>query len=1000
FVNDLNGNGYIDGLDILNDPLWADGRDTDGNNEVDDFFGVNFRGDGSRNNPNDGQGHGTHVSGTIGAIGGNGTGVTGVNWQTSLMALRILDDNNQGDTGAAIAAVNYATKMRQQLTFADDGRVTAGANVRVLNNSWGQPGGFEPALETSIQESAEEDILFVAASGNGNFLGQGVDNDRTPFFPASYDSPNVIAVAAGKLDGSLAAFSNFGDESVDLVAPGSQVRSTELNGAYGTRNGTSMATPHVSGTAALIWSALPGATVEEVREAIVSTTDPITSLTGKVLTGGRLNAANALSASVFAPSATLVSKQDITLAGGTETEFTVEYFQRGGIDTNSLGNDDIVVNRQWGPAETLAVTLKPNSVDVDGDAARATYVVQAPGGSWDILDFGEYRISTQAGNVRATDNQVVQQRDVGSFNVRVEEPSVLYVDTAADVSGDGSLRDAIALANAAGGARTIILDSGNYNIGIPHAADAMSAFPDPSLFCGVPENITGWSNETTGDFDITGDITIIGNQNDFTVIDGQSLDRVFKVHPGGRLQLERVTVSGGLSPEDQAGGGILSAGDLTLIDSTVQGNTATGLTNGGGIAAWGGFLDIQRSWIDSNEAARGGGIFLCGASDGSITQSTISNNSNGGLDHIAGSNLTVSSSTFSDNEGGKGALSAITPSGGDLGDVSADGRFLVFESRIDSLVPGNSGGVFVLDRVLNTIDSVSVANDGAPSDSTDLFAFFGAKPSISDDGRFVAFDSLAGDLVPNDTNGSSGIVGGGQDTFVFDRETRTIKRVSVSNTGEQADYGFNFPVEGSRPVVSGNGRFVAFLSNADNLVPNDTNFQTDVFVYDLQTDTIERATVAGDGSEANDGGGNFERQQSDLAVHRVSISDDGRFVAFDSWADNLVPGDTNDAHDVFVLDRDTNTVQRVSTTSAGGQATGPAFFRGSFQPEISGDGRFVTFHSDANNLVAGDTNDSTDVFGFARTTSTIERVSVANDGSEATAGRSDSPDISDDGRFV
>ncbi len=182
FVRDLNKNGRIDAADLLADANWADGRDTDNNGFFDDFFGVNFRagaGDPrSSNDPSDQLGHGTHVAGTIGAIGGNGTGVVGVNWQTSLMSLRILDNNNQGDSGAAISAINYAREMRERLTTNSANRVTTGANVRVLNNSWGQPGGYEASLEAAIADTYDAGILFVAAAGNGNILGNGVDNDR------------------------------------------------------------------------------------------------------------------------------------------------------------------------------------------------------------------------------------------------------------------------------------------------------------------------------------------------------------------------------------------------------------------------------------------------------------------------------------------------------------------------------------------------------------------------------------------------------------------------------------------------------------------------------------------------------------------------------------------------------------------------------------------------------------------------------------------------------
>ncbi len=380
-VVDKNANGRIDAIDLLEDVIWADGRDTDGNTFFDDLFGVNFRsGAGDpfpSNRPMDELGHGTHVSGTIGAIGNNGFGISGVNWQTSLMSLRILDNNNQSDASAAIRAINYAKSMRSQFSI-EDGRVERGANVRVLNNSWGQPGGFDLALETTIRQSGEEGILFVAAAGNGNLLGNGVDNDRTPFYPASYESANVIAVAALSASGDrLATFSNYGEDSVDIAAPGVGVRSTLPGGAIGPANGTSMATPHVSGTAALIWAAMPAASVEEVRESILSTVDPIAALTSTLSTGGRLNAGAAVNANVFAPTATLIASQDITTAGGTNTEFTVEYRHRGGIDPTSIGDDDLTVTRQWGPSRPIDARLKPGTIVVDGETATATYVIDA-----------------------------------------------------------------------------------------------------------------------------------------------------------------------------------------------------------------------------------------------------------------------------------------------------------------------------------------------------------------------------------------------------------------------------------------------------------------------------------------------------------------------------------------------------------------------------------------------------------------------------------------------
>ncbi|MDZ4850045.1 MAG: S8 family serine peptidase [Pirellulaceae bacterium] len=484
FVVDKNSNGRIDAIDLLEDPNWADGRDTDNNGFFDDFFGVNFRTGTTdpfaENNPSDELGHGTHVAGTIGAIGSNGTGVAGVNWQTSLMSLRILDNNNQGDSGAAIRAINYARQMREQYRVDTANRVTEGANVRVLNNSWGQPGGFEASLEAAIQDLTDAGILFVAAAGNGNFLGQGVDNDRTPFYPASYNVPGVIAVAASDSSDRPASFSNYGATSVDVFAPGVGIRSTLPGGGYGSANGTSMATPHVSGTAALIWSFLPGSNVAEVKQAILGSVSLISVGSQVVLTGGRLNASASINAGVFSPVALLNSVAPI-VANAATTDFLIRYQSQNGINLTTLNSTDLSAKRLWGPKDFVNVAYIGNTIEsVNAGGAStsvlASYRITAPGGSWDALDFGGYEIAMRANEVASIGGTSVRDGKLGRFDVRIENHSVFYVNSLADEVdsnvGDGiaitangflTLRAAIQEANAAAPSpRTIILPTGTF----------------------------------------------------------------------------------------------------------------------------------------------------------------------------------------------------------------------------------------------------------------------------------------------------------------------------------------------------------------------------------------------------------------------------------------------------------------------------------------------------------------------------------------------------------
>lgn len=247
-----------------------------------------------------------------------------------------------------------------------------------------------------------------------------------------------------------------------------------------------------------------------------------------------------------------------------------------------------------------------------------------------------------------------------------------------------------------------------------------------------------------------------------------------------------------------------------------------------------------------------------------------------------------------------------------------------------------------------------------------------AVSSISADGRFVLFISWATNLVPGDTNGAP-------DVFVLDRSLMTVKRVNVSSSGAQANDFCGFP------SLSGDGRFVVFGSDADNLVLSDANDQGDIFVHDSQTAVTELVSV-------NNGG-----VQADDDSSECSISVDGSYVAFRSWATNLVAGDLNDRADIFVRDRQSATTVRVSVASNGAEGNASCFWG----PAISASGRYVAFPSIASNLVPGDSNGGQDVFVRDLVSATTTRVSVTSSGTECSGGSgSGTPAISADGRFV
>lgn len=346
--------------------------------------------------PADDNNHGTHVSGTIGASGNNGLGVVGVNWTTRIMGLKFLDASGSGSTADAINAVDFAIQVKN--FFA----ASKGANVRVLSNSYGG-GGNSTSFQLAINRANAADMLFAAAAGN-----QGSNIDAAPFYPASYTNANIVSVAAIDESDNRAGFSNYGATAVDLGAPGVNIMSTTPGNNYSSWGGTSMATPHVSGAAALLLAVCPALTTAQIKAAILNNVDPSAGMAGITVTSGRLNIDRALRSCATAPSVTLLSPGDgATYSAPASVSLSASASDPDGIARVDFYLDGVVVatsttapfggsvNGVTAGSHTL-YAVAVDAVGMSSTSSTVTVNVNAAGAPVGPAPGGETLLTTQA----------------------------------------------------------------------------------------------------------------------------------------------------------------------------------------------------------------------------------------------------------------------------------------------------------------------------------------------------------------------------------------------------------------------------------------------------------------------------------------------------------------------------------------------------------------------------------------------------------------------------
>lgn len=470
----------------------GDGIDNDGNGYIDDVYGadtINADGD-----PLDGDGHGTHVAGISGARGDNGIGTVGVSWQTKLMAIKVLDDSGSGTTASVIAGYQYATMMKR----------VYGVNIVVANASLGGA-GFSQAEFDAIQAMNNQNILLVAAAGNAT-----TNNDSTPHYPSNYNLAGIISVAATGAKDTLAYYSNYGVQTVDLAAPGGDMQTVDTGGIFSTYplaltptaftqvgyeylQGTSMATPQVSGAAAVLTGYAADnnsvLTIAELKALILNGVDSLPSLAGRVATGGRLNLENSLklftrneiSGTVFrdsngdgirAPQEIGLSSWRIYIDANNNNNFDPTE-----VSTLTDASGNFTLRGRLGPAQVLvrAVTQTGYSQSIPSNGAGYNVTLVDSSQAVSGLLFGEKPVPGAISGYKFNDYNKNGVRDAGEPGIA---GTVIYVDMNND--GKIAIGEPAAVTDQYGFYRILTIDPGVYTLREVYAPGFQQTYPDPA----------------------------------------------------------------------------------------------------------------------------------------------------------------------------------------------------------------------------------------------------------------------------------------------------------------------------------------------------------------------------------------------------------------------------------------------------------------------------------------------------------------------------------------